>query len=133
MAIDLAPLALRPVIRKHPVEPPDFFKSILGRPFKPAAVFAVQNQRIRRPHGLDAGLEPQILEADAERRENRQQKQNYHILFHLEGDFSSWPRVFLALCNSRSIRFSNSAPASASKCSSGTLRRLNRRANSRRK
>src|SRR5260370_12556162 len=130
MAIDLTPLALRPVIRKHPVEPPDFFKSILGRPFEPAAVLAIQNQRIGRTHGLDAGFQPQILEAGAGRRENRQQKQNYHILFHLEGAFSSYPRVFLALCNSRSIRFSNSPPASASKCTSGTLRRLKRRATS---
>src|SRR5262245_36395507 len=65
MAVDLAPLALRPVIGKHPVEPPNFFKSILRRPFEPAAVFAIQNPRIGRPHSLDAGLQPQLLETGA--------------------------------------------------------------------
>ena len=89
MAIDLTPLALRPVVRKHPVETPDFFKGIFGRRFQPAAILAIQDQGIRRTHGLDGGLQPQLLGLGGQRRKNRQQKQNYHNLFHLEGDFSS--------------------------------------------
>src|SRR5215471_12363167 len=128
ISIDLAPLAFRTVVGKQAVVTANFVKGILGGRLQFEPVLAIQDQRISRPHGVGARLQPQLLAPGGFWRENRQQKQNYHILFHLEGSFSSWPRVFLARARRRSMRSSESEPISTSKCSSGTRRRLRRRA-----
>src|SRR5262249_12411378 len=109
MPVHFAPLALRAVVRKQPVETARLLKRVLGSRLQFVSILSVQAQRYCPPHRSRPPPEPQGLGAGGYCK-NRRQKQNYHKLFHSDGGFSPEPRDFLARASTISIRSSDSEP-----------------------